>query len=98
MSTLLKNGKINQVFYPYGDGFIRAPFVTIEIGGHECLMPMGQDAGMGLYDHDDADDAFYMGRGDFGLFDLDPVVVGEHEMGAVQGPDNWKSLHAFSMI
>lgn len=97
--ALINDSRLEQVFYKFGPGYIRAPFVLAEIGGHEGLMPFSDGVGNGMLDHDDADVAFYLGRGDFGFFRLDPVVIEEHQMGDFQGqPDNWLGVHRFSMI
>ena len=78
---------------------VRAPFSLVKSEGDQFLMPSSWGDGSNLYGGDAADEAFYQAREDFGFVTAEMLVLGEHEMGDFDGqPDNWKGVHAFSLI
>ena len=107
-STLLQNGEITEVYYPFGTfnndqrkKFVKAPFDLVKIGTEEYVMPLavgGNTAELsGAFNSNTVDTEQYMGRRDFGFPNLSPVVVGEHEMGGFRN-DTWKGCHSFDLI
>lgn len=106
-SALLEQGEITEVYYSFGTfkndnrlKFVKAPFDILSMGGEQYVQPLalgGSAAELnGLFNSNTIAAEQYMGRRDFGFVNLNPIVVGEHEMGT--GQDNWKGLHFFDLI
>lgn len=104
--AMFHNGEIQYVlFHMFSKGgnrgqkrCVRAPFSIVKHDGETYMMPVSGGFGVNLYGSDDQDEALYQAREDFGFVSAEVVVMREHEMGDFNGPDTWKSVHAFSQI
>lgn len=106
-STLIENGEITEVYYAFGrfnndqrKKYLKAPFDLVRIGSEEYVqpLPIGGNAAelVGVTNSDTLGIEQYMGRRDFGFVNLNPQVIGEHEMG--DRSDTWKGLNQFGFI
>lgn len=105
--SMFHNGEIQYVlFRMFNKGgnrgqarCVRAPFSVVKHDGESFMMPVSCGFGANLYGSDDVDEALYQAREDFGFVSAEVIVMGEYEMGDFQGQgDNWKGVHAFSLI
>ena len=107
-SSFVEQGEITEVYYPFGkftndqrNKFVKAPFDIIRIGTEEYVQPLpvgGNTSELsGAFNNDNFRTEQYMGRRDFGFVNLNPLIIGEHEMG---GSDRtvWKGCHSFDFI
>lgn len=107
-STLLEQGEITEVYYPFGNfnndqrkKFIKAPFDIVRIGTEEYIQPLPVGASAsdlsGAFNSNTVGTEQYMGRRDFGFVNLNPLVIGEHEIGG-SDTSTWKGCHFFDLI
>lgn len=105
MSKLFTNSYMRPVYYERGENagqkvFKRAPFDVLVIDGTPHVQPRtigGTDKAFTMLGVDNVIDQDKWRDHDIGGYEtLQPIVVGEHQMG--DGTDNWIGMVAFGNI
>jgi hypothetical protein len=112
MSTIFQRARVNEVYFAIGkfDGdtkrkFIHAPVDMLTLDGVMYLNTRPFKAGGGLLEvapwvsQNEGPDEDWMSARDFFCTELNPIVMGEHELGNWQerGTD-WTGLHKLGFI
>ena len=104
MAKLFTNSFVRPVYYEMGqvDGqqtYRRAPFDLLFINGQMHIQPrsiMSSELALTALATVFDDELKSWREGDFGRETLQPIIIGEHEMG--DGSDTWKGLHSISNL
>ena len=86
--------------------FVFANFTTVQTESGDLFLQPGNTCRAGIpagqiidsaLSNDAVDEAFSLAQGEFYL-DGEVQIVGEHQMGAYDGPDCWMACHKFTNI